>query len=141
MGLQATQRVVRSDDPLQTMIDLSFDFPAIAAELSAVRVDEATAAAAAENAQKLSGGGSLVMSLNGEPLEMETVNVFSLLDRVADELKLADVFLSVGGLDHAAVRKLLRMRVAGGGAPAHARRHDGAFGAPWAGGWGPVNAA
>ena len=118
LGLQATQRVVRSDDPLQTMMDLSFDFPAIAAELSAVRVDEATSAAAAENARKLSGGGSLVMSLNGEPLEMETVNVFSLLDRVADELKLADVFLSLGGLDHAAVRKLLRMRVAGGGARA-----------------------
>ena len=40
-SLQATQRVARSDDPLQTMMDLSFDFPAIAAELSAVRVDEA----------------------------------------------------------------------------------------------------
>ena len=123
LGLQATQRVVRSDDPLQTMMDLSFDFPAIAAELSAVRVDEATAAAAAENAQKLSGGGSLVMSLNGEPLEMETVNVFSLLDRVADELRLADVFLSLG-LEHATVRRLLRMRVAAGGGG------GGASGAP-----------
>jgi len=119
LGLQATQRVARSDDPLQTMMDLSFDFPAIAAELSAVRVDEATAAAAAENAQKLgAGGGSLVMSLDGEPLEMETVNVFSLLDRVADELKLADAFLGLKGMDHAAVRKLMRMRVAKGGANA-----------------------
>ena len=120
LGLQATQRVARSDDPLQTMMDLSFDFPAIAAELSAVRVDEATAAAAAENAQKLgAGGGSLVMSLNGEPLEMETVNVFSLLDRVADELKLADAFLGLKGMDHAVVRKLMRMRVAKGGANAN----------------------
>ena len=120
LGLQATQRVARSDDPLQTMMELSFDFPAIAAELSAVRVDEATAAAAAENAQKLgAGGGSLVMSLNGEPLEMETVNVFSLLDRVADELKLADAFLGLKGMDHAVVRKLMRMRVAKGGANAN----------------------
>ena len=115
-----TNTRARSDDPLQTMMDLSFDFPAIAAELSAVRVDEATAAAAAENAQKLgAGGGSLVMSLNGEPLEMETVNVFSLLDRVADELKLADAFLGLKGMDHAVVRKLMRMRVAKGGANAN----------------------
>ena len=91
-----------------------------AAERAAVRVDEATAAAAAENAQKVgAGGGSLVMSLNGEPLEMETVNVFSLLDRVADELKLADAFLGLKGMDHAVVRKLMRMRVAKGGANAN----------------------
>ena len=54
------------------------------------------------------------MSLNGEPLEMETVNVFSLLDRVADELKLADAFLGLKGMDHAVVRKLPRMRVENG---------------------------
>ena len=59
------------------------------------------------------------MSLNGEPLEMETVNVFSLLDRVADELKLADAFLGLKGMDHAVVRKLMRMRVAKGGANAN----------------------
>ena len=61
------------------------------------------------------------MSLNGEPLEMETVNVFSLLDRVADELKLADAFLGLKGMDHAVVRKLMRMRVAKGGANANVR--------------------
>ena len=117
LGLQAVRRIVTSKDPLQEMIDVSFDFPEIASELSNVKIDEATKNAVMENFPKLSGGGSLVLSLNGEPLEMDVVNIFSLLDRIADELKMSEVFRGIKGLDVSAVKKLLRMRMpAGGGA-------------------------
>ena len=117
LGLQAVRRIVTSKDPLQEMIDVSFDFPEIASELSNIKIDEATKNAVMENFPKLSGGGSLVLSLNGEPLEMDVVNIFSLLDRIADELKMSEVFRGIKGLDVSAVKKLLRMRMpAGGGA-------------------------
>ena len=111
LGLQATQRVVDSADPLQAMIDLSFNFPEIAPALSHTTVDDLTRSAVMENTQKLSGGGSLVLSLNGEPLEMDVVNIFVLLDRICDELKIASVFRDVDGLDSLAVKKLLRLRM------------------------------
>ena len=48
LGLQATQRVVDSADPLQAMIDLSFNFPEIAPALSHTTVDDLTRSAVME---------------------------------------------------------------------------------------------
>ena len=73
LGLQATQRVVDADDPLQMMVDVTQNFPSLAASLSRMELDPRTREEVRANHERLADG-SLVMSLNGQPLEMDTVD-------------------------------------------------------------------
>jgi UDP-glucose:glycoprotein glucosyltransferase len=121
LGLQATQRIVSSRDPLREMVDVSQNFPSLAGSLSRLKLDPEVRAEAAQNAERLGpDGGSLVMSLNGAPLEMDTVDVFALTEKVAAEVKAAAALARVGDgrLDAEAIAALLRARVPGGGAGA-----------------------
>ena len=55
--------------------------------------------------------GSIVMSLNGAPMELDTIDIFTLTDRVAAETRVAQKFKSIG-VDADAARQLLRMQMA-----------------------------
>jgi UDP-glucose:glycoprotein glucosyltransferase len=64
-----------------------------------------------ENNQRKVPPGSIVMSLNGAPMELDTIDIFTLTDRVAAETRVAAKFKSIG-LDSNSTRQLLRMQMA-----------------------------
>ena len=110
LGLQAAQRIALAGDPLQMMVDISQNFPSLASSLSRMELNQQVSSEV-ENNQRKVPPGSIVMSLNGAPIELDTVDIFALTDRVAAEVRVAAKFKAIG-LDSAATRQLLRMQVA-----------------------------
>ncbi len=110
LGLQATQRILLADDPFQMMMDISQNFPSLASSLSRLDLDS-TICAEIENNQKHVSPGSLFMSINSEPIELDTVDIFTLADKITSEIREAARFRDIG-LGSTAVRELLRLRIA-----------------------------
>ena len=128
LGLQATQRVTGADDPLQMMVDVTQNFPSLAASLSRMELDPRVREEVRANHKRLADG-SLVMSLNGQPLEMDTVDAHALTDKIVEEIRAAAKFRELG-LDADAAGRLMRARVPPGaadGRPPRVRPEDPAF--------------
>ena len=128
LGLQATQRVVDADDPLQMMVDVTQNFPSLAASLSRMELDPRTREEVRANHERLADG-SLVMSLNGQPLEMDTVDAHALTDKIVEEIRVAATFRELG-VDADAAGRLMRARVPPGaadGRPPRVRPEDPTF--------------
>ena len=124
LGVQAAARVAGSADPLRLLQDVAHAFPSLAGSLSRMRVNSSLLRELDGN-QRQFRGGSTMLTLNGQPLDCERLDGFSLLDSVAAELRFADS-LSALRLPHAAARALSQLpalepgslRVRTAGAPA-----------------------
>jgi UDP-glucose:glycoprotein glucosyltransferase len=110
LGLQATQRIALANDPLQMMVDISQNFPSLASSLSRMELDQSVRAEVENNQQRVQPG-SIVMSLNGAPMELDTIDIFTLTDRVAAETRAAAKFKNIG-LDAPAAGRRQRMQMA-----------------------------
>ena len=107
LGLQATQRILLADDPLQMMMDISQNLPSLASSLSRMDLDMSINEEIEQNQKQISPG-SLVMSINGEPIELDTIDIFTLTDKIAGELREAARFRGIG-LSSTITRELLSL--------------------------------
>ena len=108
LGLQATQRIALSDDPLSALVELSQNFPSLANVLSRMKLDRKIVSEVKRNHKVMQPGG-LVMSLNGENLELDTIDIYTLAEIIGKEVQFAD---SLGelGIPNTMAAKLLRLQ-------------------------------
>ncbi|KAJ9516758.1 hypothetical protein QJQ45_027182 [Haematococcus lacustris] len=108
MGLQATQRIMQAADPLALLTELSQNFPSLVSSLSRQKVNESLRAAVAHNQQFMSPGGNFML-INGLSFDINNFDLFGLLDRLRQELKVSSA-LSKLGLPPPEVTQLLQLR-------------------------------
>ena len=106
LGLQATQRIALADDPLRELVELSQNFPSLANGLSRMKLNS-TLVNEVKGNHKMVYPGGLVMSLNGENLELDTIDIYTLTDTISKEIQHSQT-LSRLGLSESAVSRLLR---------------------------------
>lgn len=107
LGIQAAQRVALSSDPISALVDVSQNFPSLADSLSRMPIDKTFAKEVRRNHRKMQPGG-LVMSLNGEQLELDTVDVYALVESIAKEVGVYEELVHLG-LPSTIAKSLLRI--------------------------------
>lgn len=101
VSVQATQRILRDESPLQKLQDLSHFYPVRAHGLLKETVDEAVVEEITYNQEQvlaqigLEGGASL-LTINSLVLETSTADVFSLLSVLKSESKTMDKLAAIG---------------------------------------------
>ncbi|KAK9811403.1 hypothetical protein WJX72_003341 [[Myrmecia] bisecta] len=108
LGLQATQRIAQAGDPLHLLTEISQNFPSMAASLSQTLVNSSVRAEVTTQQQVIPGGASLML-INGLMLDIEEVDLFALVDRIREEVRLLDQ-LQLSGLEGPELAALMRLR-------------------------------
>lgn len=88
LGLQAAQRILAAADPLAALADVAQNFPALAGALSRLEVAAPLRAEVAANARILPPGATY-LSLNGQYVDVGSLDLISLLDVVQREVRSA----------------------------------------------------
>ncbi|XP_015878960.3 UDP-glucose:glycoprotein glucosyltransferase isoform X1 [Ziziphus jujuba] len=105
LGHQTAQRIVHASDPLQSMQEISQNFPNIVSSLSRMKLDDSVKDEIIANQRMIPPGKSL-MALNGALINIEDVDLYLLVDMIHQDLLLADQFLKLK-VPPSTVRKLL----------------------------------
>ena len=106
LGLLATQKIVSAKDPLSMLRDVTQNFPSLMNKMAnTMRVQKKTREEVKEN-QRAVAPSSVIMSLNGQPMELDTVDAFAITDRIISELRDAERVRSIGLGDRAAAETL-----------------------------------
>ncbi|XP_024024438.1 UDP-glucose:glycoprotein glucosyltransferase isoform X2 [Morus notabilis] len=105
LGHQAAQRIVQASDPLRSMEEINQNFPNIVSSLSRMKLNDSVKDEITANQRMIPPGKSL-MALNGALINIDDVDLYSLVDLVHQDLSLADQFLKLK-IPHSSVRKLL----------------------------------
>ncbi|XP_068649445.1 UDP-glucose:glycoprotein glucosyltransferase [Aristolochia californica] len=105
LGHQTAQRIVHASDPLQSMQEISQNFPSLVSSLSRMKLNASIKDEIIANQRMVPPGKSL-MALNGALLNIEDLDVFLLMDLIHEELSLADQFSKLK-IPPSATRKLL----------------------------------
>ena len=103
IALQATQVVLHSTDPLQALYELTGNFPAYASALTKVQVNR-TVMRGVER-KELQPGANLI-SLHGQALSLDDLDVYTLLQLLQSHAALIDRFAALH-LSPASTRQLL----------------------------------
>mmetsp|Transcript_11957 Transcript_11957/g.33653 ORF Transcript_11957/g.33653 Transcript_11957/m.33653 type:complete len:1727 (-) Transcript_11957:508-5688(-) len=110
LGLQAVQRVASSSDPLRLLADISQNFPARATSLSRLEVD-GTLRAEVKRIQQVLPSGTNFLLLNGLMVDVDTLELYSLAERVRHDARLSQR-LAAAGIPPSAIRALMAIRPA-----------------------------
>lgn len=105
LGHQTAQRIVQASDPLRSMEEINQNFPNIVSSLSRMKLNDSVKDEITANQRMIPPGKSL-MALNGALINIDDVDLYSLVDLVHQDLSLADQFLKLK-IPHTSVRKLL----------------------------------
>ncbi|XP_072958522.1 UDP-glucose:glycoprotein glucosyltransferase [Typha angustifolia] len=105
LGHQTAQRIVHASDPLQSMQEISQNFPSVVSSLSRMKLDDPIKDEILANQRMVPPGKSL-MALNGALINIEDIDLYLLVDLVHEELSMADQFSKLK-LPQNAIRKLL----------------------------------
>ncbi|XP_066332805.1 UDP-glucose:glycoprotein glucosyltransferase-like isoform X1 [Miscanthus floridulus] len=105
LGHQTAQRIVQASDPLQSMQEISQNFPSIVSSLSRMKLDDSIKDEIIANQRMVPPGKSL-MALNGALINIEDLDLYLLMDMVHGELSLADQFVRLK-LPQSAAHKIL----------------------------------
>ncbi|KAI4342257.1 hypothetical protein MLD38_026900 [Melastoma candidum] len=105
LGHQTVQRIVQASDPLQSMLDISQNFPSVVSSLSRMKLNESVKEEILANQRMIPPGKSL-MALNGALISVEDMDLFQLIDLVHQDLSLADQFARMK-IPRSTIRKLL----------------------------------
>ncbi|KAL4183985.1 hypothetical protein AMTRI_Chr11g101090 [Amborella trichopoda] len=105
LGHQTAQRIVHASDPLQSMQEISQNFPSIVSSLSRMKLNASVKDEILANQRMVPPGKSL-MALNGALINVEDVDLYLLMDLIHKELSLADQFLNIK-VPRSSIRKLL----------------------------------
>lgn len=91
LGHQTAQRIVHASDPLQSMQEISQNFPSVVSSLSRMKLNDSIKDEIVANQRYMPPGKSL-MALNGALINIEDIDLYLLIDLVHQELSLADQF-------------------------------------------------
>ncbi|KAG6709705.1 hypothetical protein I3842_06G146800 [Carya illinoinensis] len=105
LGHQTAQRVVHASDPLQSMQEISQNFPSIVSSLSRMKLNDSVKDEIIANQRMIPPGKSL-MALNGALVNIEDIDLYLLVDLIHQDLLLADQYSKLK-IPHATIRKLL----------------------------------
>lgn len=105
LGHQTAQRIVHASDPLQSMQEISQNFPSIVSSLSRMKLNDSVKDEITANQRMIPPGKSL-MALNGALINIEDIDLYLLLDMVHQDLLLADQYSKLK-IPHPTIRKLL----------------------------------
>ena len=111
IGLQATQVLLHSADPLVALRELTGSFPAYASALTKIVVNS-TVTRGLERKGSITPGANLI-SLHGQSLSLDDLDVFSLIQLLQSHSALIDHFAALH-LSPASTRQLLSAAGAGG---------------------------
>ena len=124
IGLQATQRVLRSPDPLSALVEVSQNFLSQVSSLSKQKVEASLRSAVSINHQILSAGTNALL-INGQTFDIgsgsaSSFDLYGLLDRVREEARVQGQMTHVTqslGITDAVIKKILALReqILGGG--------------------------
>ncbi|GIL48985.1 hypothetical protein Vafri_5482 [Volvox africanus] len=92
VGLQATQRILGSSDPLALLAELSQNFPGIVSSLSRQSVSSSLKSAVTHNQQFVSAGANFLL-LNGLAVDVNDFDFFAFLTRLRSEMRLRDTLV------------------------------------------------
>jgi UDP-glucose:glycoprotein glucosyltransferase len=104
LGHQTAQRIVHASDPLQSMQEISQNFPSIVSSLSRMKLDDSIKDEITANQRMIQPGKSL-MALNGALINIEDIDLYLLLDLIHQDLLLADQFSKLK-IPYTTIRKL-----------------------------------
>ena len=110
LALQTTQVVLHSDDPLAALYELTGNFPAYASALTKVQVSRAVLRGVER--KEINPGANLI-SLHGQALSLQDLDVYSLLSLLQSHVHLIDFFAALH-LSPASTRQLLSATMTAG---------------------------
>ncbi|KAE8009047.1 hypothetical protein FH972_005504 [Carpinus fangiana] len=105
LGHQTAQRIVHASDPLQSMQEISQNFPSIVSSLSRMKLNDSVKDEIIANQRMIPPGKSL-MALNGALISIDDIDLYLLVDMVHQDLLLADQYSKLK-IPHTIIRKLL----------------------------------
>lgn len=105
LGHQTAQKIVHASDPLQSMQEISQNFPSVVSSLSRMKLNDSIKDEIIANQRMIPPGKSL-MALNGALIDIEDIDLYLLVDVVHQELSLADQYSKLK-IPSSTVRKLL----------------------------------
>ena len=108
LGLQATQSILKSTDPLTTFSEMVQDFPSHTATLSKIDVEDEIGIAVAEVERIVSPEQNFAL-LNGIPIDLEDLDLIDLLDVLHGDLVTREKLKKVPFSDQE-VLQLLKLR-------------------------------
>eukprot|EP00850_Spirogloea_muscicola_P001842 SM000007S20802 [mRNA] locus=s7:271985:281468:- [translate_table: standard] len=89
LGLQASQRIAVAADPLQLMQEMNQNFPNLVSSLSRTKLNRTIADEIGQNQRMMMAGRNL-LALNGALLSLDSLDLFSLLELLRQELTVAE---------------------------------------------------
>jgi UDP-glucose:glycoprotein glucosyltransferase len=112
LGLKASSFVMQSDNPFETLIKLSQDFPKFSTAMAAHNASSEFLAEHSANRAQLVPAGVNVLWMNGVQIVERQVDAFSLLDILRREKKLIDSVRELGLTGSEAIQLLSHSAVA-----------------------------
>uniref|UniRef100_A0A7N0UES8 UDP-glucose:glycoprotein glucosyltransferase n=1 Tax=Kalanchoe fedtschenkoi TaxID=63787 RepID=A0A7N0UES8_KALFE len=106
LGHQAAQKIVHSSDPLQSMEQISQNFPLLVSKLSCIKLNASIKNEIIAN-QRMIPPGKSIMALNGGLINIEDLDLYMLVDIAHQELSLADQFSKLK-IPQSTIGRLLR---------------------------------
>jgi len=105
LGVQASQRILQSEDPLRLIRDLSHNLPALVNTISRIRVNATIRSELEGNRQYMHPGTNMIY-VNGRKLHLDALTPYKLFDFIKHEIKMMDSIKALG-LDTRSSRKIL----------------------------------
>lgn len=96
LGLNTASYVADSDDPLDTLVKISQDFPKYSASIAAHNTTTSLLQEIRSNRGRILPAGVNVMSINGVQVDPRQMDAFSLLDQLRRERRLIEKFRNIG---------------------------------------------
>lgn len=96
LGLNTVSYVMDSEEPLDTLVRISQDFPKHSAKIAAYNASDALLKDIRTSRLGMLPSGVNVMWINGVQIDPRQIDAFSLLDHLRRERKLIDKFRSIG---------------------------------------------
>jgi len=113
LGVQASQRILQSEEPLRLIRDLSHNLPALVGSISRMRVNATIREELEANRNYMHPGTNMIF-VNGRQLQLDSLTPYNLYEFVKHETKMMDSMHALG-LDTRSSRKILNAPSAGGG--------------------------
>jgi UDP-glucose:glycoprotein glucosyltransferase len=96
LGLKASSFVMQSEDPFETLVKLSQDFPKFSSAIAAYNISDEFLTEHENNRAQLVPAGMNVIWINGLQIIERLVDAFTLLDHLRGEKKLIDSVKNIG---------------------------------------------
>jgi UDP-glucose:glycoprotein glucosyltransferase len=124
LGLKAAAYVLGSEDPLETLVKLTQDFPKYSSVIAGLNSSEAFLKEHQENRATLLPAGYNVMWINGVQYDSRKVDAFSLLDHMRRERALLGSFQDMEFSSEEAIKLLTHPAIAEAQSDVDTQRYD-----------------